>query len=185
MISPDSPLDILTRTGALREGHFLLPDGTHTGTMPRVGKALQFAPFNRKLCYQIVRHFLELDIHVVMAASPGAIPATVEIGRQLEARAIFTDDAAGPPTLRDGFELHEGERGLLVQDLLLDDASLAGHIALFRRFDTRLVGIGSIVDARRKKERVTVRDVSAIELLPERYEASSCPLCASGVPLSA
>jgi orotate phosphoribosyltransferase len=183
-MSPGTPLDILRHTGALLEGHFLLPDGAHSGSLLRVAKALQFAPFNRKLCYEIVRHFLELDIHAIVAASIGAIPAAVEIGRQLEARAIFVEEAGDEIELRRGFELHEGERVVLVEDLLRDDRALDRHAALVRRADTRLIGVGSIVDARTTKTRLMVRDVSAVRLRAESFSPDLCPLCAEGLPLS-
>ena len=178
-----SPTDILIATGAVAEGHFLLPDGTHAERLLRVGKATQFAPYNRKLCYQIVRHFLELDIHVIVAASVGAIPAAVEVGRQLEARTVFAD--ADGSALHEGFELHEGERVVVVEDILLEDSQLAPHAALIRRADARLIGIGSIVDARTTKTRMMVRDVCAARLPYAPVPATDCPLCASGIPLSA
>ncbi len=179
-----SPIDILIATGAVVEGHFLLPDGTHAERRLRVGKATQFAPYNRKLCYQIVRHFLELDIHVIVAASVGSIPAAVEIGRQLEARTVFVDLGADGAALHEGFELHEGERAVVVVDILLEDRQLDAHAALIRRADARLIGIGSIVDARTAKTRMMVRDVCAARLPYASVPAERCPLCASGTPLS-
>src|SRR3954467_6596757 len=101
MTEPET-VEILSRTGAIVDGHCDRGDGTHASKLIRVVKATQFAPYNRKLCYEIVRHYLELDIHVVVAASAAAIPIAVEVGRQLEARAIFL--AAGG-ALHDGFEL--------------------------------------------------------------------------------
>ena len=175
--------DLLIRTGALIEGHCPSGDGTHAGRMIRVVKATQFAPFNRKLCYEIVRHYLELDIHVVVAASTAAIPVAVEVGRQLEARAIFVARGGAEPMLFDGFELHEGERAVIVQGLLESDEELEGASRLLRRANARLVGVGSIVDARPARKRFTYKDVAAIQLPRERYPSSSCPLCAAGVPL--
>jgi len=173
-------LELLERTGALIEGHCDRGDGTHADRLIRVVKATQFAPFNRKLCYEIVRHYLELDIHVVVAASTAAIPIAVEVGRQLEARAIFADAEGG---LFDGFELHDGERAIVVQGLLESDEETTIVSKLIRKTNARLVGIGSIVDTRPAKQRYTVKDVTAIQLPLQRYDAGSCPLCALETPL--
>jgi orotate phosphoribosyltransferase len=176
-------LDLLYRTGAIVDGHCDCGDGLHAERSIRVVKATQFAPFNRKLCYEIVRHYLELDIHVIVAASQAAIPVAVEVGRQLEARAIFIVENANGPALFDGFELHDGERAVVVEALLERDDQTHGASTLIRRANARLIGTGSIVDTRSSRRRFTIKDVSAIQLRHERYDAASCPLCASGVPL--
>lgn len=185
MLSEEDILDQFRRNGVIgdaSEGHFITSDGFHAATLIRVEKALQFPPFNRSLSYLIARHFLELDIHVVAAASTGAIPAAVEVGRQLEARTIFTapHDATA---LYGGFMMHAGERVVILQDLLCDDAELENLTRLIRAADARLIGVGSIVDARRERKKLTFRDVSAIRLPWERFPADACPLCNAGSPL--
>jgi orotate phosphoribosyltransferase len=176
-------LDLLQRTGAMAEGHYVDGEGLHSGRRLRIVKALQFAPFNRKLCYEIVRHYLELDIHVVMALSISSIPMAVEIGRQLEARTIFTTESAGGISLYDGFEMHDGERVVIAQGILRNDSELDGATRLVRRSNARLVGVGSIIDARSVRKKFTVKDVAAIQIPTEAFSPDSCPLCAAGIPL--
>lgn len=185
MISEEEILDQFHRNGVIgetAEGHFITSDGSHTATLIRVEKALQFPPFNRKLSYLIVRHFLELDIHVVAAVSAGAIPAAVEVGRQLEARTIFIDPSDAT-SLYGGFMMHAGERVVIVQDVLGSDTELEHLTRLIRTADARLIGVGSIVDARTARTRFTFRDVAAIRLSWERFPADACPLCDAGSPL--
>lgn len=185
MLSENEILDQFHRNGVIgndAEGHFITSDGSHAATLIRVEKALQFPPFNRSLSYLIARHFLELDIHVVAAVSAGAVPAAVEVGRQLEARTIFIDphDAG---RLYGGFMMHAGERVVIIQDLLGDDAELENLTRLIRAADARLIGVGSIVDARPARTKFTFRDVAAIRLPWERFPAGACPLCNSGSPI--
>jgi|GEM_PF-491099 len=178
-------LDMFHRTGVIiagGSGHYATREGFHSATLIRVGKALQFPPFNRKLAFEIVRHFLELDIHVVAAASSESIPAAVEIGRQLEARTIFADPADGT-RLYDGFMIHAGERVVIVQSLLRNDQGLEPLKRLVRKADARLIGVGSIVDVRESRSSFTIRDVTAIRLPWEYFPAGDCPLCAAGSPV--
>ncbi|HVZ39546.1 MAG TPA: hypothetical protein VHI13_09730 [Candidatus Kapabacteria bacterium] len=183
LMTGDEILEILRTTGAIVEGHFELPDGLHTAAVLRTVKATQFAPFNRKLCFEIVRHFLELDIHVVIAAGADAVPVAVEVGRQLEARAIFVVSCSDMPALHPGFELHEGERAIVVQGVLRHDTEIDGVEALVRKANARLIGIGSIIDARQSRRRYTVKDVAAIQLSPPVHPVDACPLCAAGTEL--
>lgn len=187
-------LDVLRSKAALLEGHFEVAPGVHADVVMRPLKATQFAPFNRRLCYEIVRHFLELDIHVVIAPTISAIPAAVEVGRQLEARVVFTapvaaldptpDAPAGGTSLHEGFELHEGERALIMMSLLESDEEIDAVAALLRAANARLVGVGSIIDARRARRRFTVKDVSAVQIVSNHYPAAGCPLCAAGIPVA-
>ena len=78
-----------------------------------------------------------------------------------------------------------GERVVIVEDLLRDDRAIDPHVALIRRADARLIGVGSIVDARATKTRLMVRDVSAVRLQIDALPPDACPLCAAGTPLSA
>jgi orotate phosphoribosyltransferase len=177
-------LDLLRKTGALVDGHFVNDDGAHADAMIRVAKVAQFALWNRKLAFEIVRHFLELDIHVVIGLSVGAIPTAVEVGRQLEARTIYIEEVDGRPVLRRGFQLHHGERVVLVQDHLRSTRELSPAIALIRAADARVIGVGAVVDSREEITTHTFKNVAAIRLRPNLYAAADCRLCADHVPLS-
>jgi orotate phosphoribosyltransferase len=177
-------IELLHRTGALIPGHFTIRDGSHTCELMRPAKAVQFAPFNRKLCFEIVRHFLELDIHVVVSPSIGGIPVAVEVGRQLEARAIFLEEIEGTSCLSRGFEMHEGERVVVVNDLLDSDSLLQPAITAIRNANARLIGIGGIIDVRTSDRSFNVKNVAAVRLAHKEFSPADCPLCAQGVPLS-
>ncbi len=177
-------LDMLARTGAIVEGHFPADTGrAHTDMAVRTAKVLQFAPLNRKLAFEIVRHFLELDIHVVVAVSTGAIPIAVEVGRQLEARTIFIEETDGRAGLFRGFGLYHGERVVLIQDYLRTQRELIPALGLIRDADARLIGVGSVIDGREEIATHTYKNVTALRHRPNQYAPEECPLCAAGVPL--
>jgi orotate phosphoribosyltransferase len=177
-------IELLQRTNALIPGHFTTGDGRHTGQLLRPAKVVQFAPFNRKLSFEIVRHFLELDIHVVVSPSIGGIPVAVEVGRQLEARTIFLEEIDGVSQLSRGFEMHEGERVIVVSDMLDSDSQLQPAIKAIRNANARLIGIGAIIDIRASDRSFNVKNVAALRLDRDIYSPADCPLCARGEPLS-
>ena len=47
-----------------------------------------------------------------------------ETGKALNARAIFTERVDGKMTFRRGFKLHEGERVLIVEDIVTTGGSI-------------------------------------------------------------
>jgi orotate phosphoribosyltransferase len=173
---------LLRSTGAIVDAHVAIDDRTHSSLLLRTAKATQFAPHNRRIAHRIVRHFLELDVHVVIAANAASIPFAVEIGRQLEARTTFVDtqDSA---RLAPGFELHDGERVLVVIDILRSNAAYANVSRIVRNANARTIGIGSIIDARIDKPKPIIREITAITLDVPAYPVDGCPLCADSIPL--
>ncbi|HVK37003.1 MAG TPA: hypothetical protein VNA88_00610 [Candidatus Kapabacteria bacterium] len=156
-------LELLRSTGALLDEPSTLADGRQVPVHVRVPKLTQFAPFNRRLCFEIVRHYLELDIHVVVAIDVASIPVAVDIGRQLETRAIHLA-STDADTLEHGFELYHGERVLLIIDRFDANEQIVAATRLVRRSGARLVGVGSLVDMRAGGRVETVRDITAIRL---------------------
>jgi orotate phosphoribosyltransferase len=156
-------LDLLRQTGAMLDEPETLADGRVFSFRVRPPKLTQFAPFNRRLCYEIVRHYLELDVHVVVALDVPSIPVAVEVGRQLETRAIHLA-STDADVLEHGFELHHGERVLLVIDRIVSNDQVIAATRLVRRSGARLIGIGSLVDMRGGALVETVKDITAISL---------------------
>lgn len=177
--------DVLTKKNAVLNGHYLMEDGSHTDTSFRINKALQFPPTNRKFAYEIVKHFWDMDVQLVVAVRIGAILFASEIARQLEARVIFTEglwtneDVKIYPDL----EIHSGDRILIVDDILSDELS---HLRSISRkiltADARLIGVGSVIDSTGKHNVLNVRQISVLQLLPNNWSVDKCPLCHAGVP---
>jgi orotate phosphoribosyltransferase len=79
--SPDSIMQILQRTGAFREGHFVYPDGRHTPNYFQMPLAFRYYDTARVLAVALSRKFrLDRDISSrlpkvsVISPSPGGIP---------------------------------------------------------------------------------------------------------------
>jgi orotate phosphoribosyltransferase len=177
-------IELLYSRGALTDGHYALEDGRHSSLLFRPARIIQYAPHNRRLCFQIVRHFLELDIHVVIAPTIGSIPVAVEVGRQLEARAVFLEEIDGAMQLSRGFQLHDGERAIVVMDLLKNDDELRPAVQQLRRADARLIGIGGIFDIRESDRAFNVKNVATIRMHDHCHLPADCPRCIAGTPLT-
>ena len=177
--------DILTKKNAIVNGHYVMENGFHTDTSFRVNKALQFPPTNRKFAYEIVKHFWDMDVQLIVAARIGAILFANEIARQLEARVIFTEGlwANENMNLYPDLEIHSGDRILIVDDILSNELS---HLRSISRkiltADARLIGVASVIDTTGKHNVLNVRQISVIQLLPNSWSKNECPLCISDVP---
>src|SRR5574340_300538 len=111
-------LDIYKRTGALLTGHFLLSSGLHSEQYLQSALVLQQPDVAMKLCAALAHHFKNDRIEVVIAPALGGVFVSHETARALGVRAIFAERVSGELTLRRGFTIKQGERALVVEDVI-------------------------------------------------------------------
>src|ERR1044071_4260691 len=94
--SPDAVMQILKRTGAFREGHFVYPNGNHSPQYFQMPLAFRYYDTARVLAVALSRKFrLEKDISsqlpkvAVISPSSGGIPVAFGVGDALNAEQIY------------------------------------------------------------------------------------------------
>lgn len=177
--------ELLQSTGAKEEGHFVLPDGRHTDTLLRPLKALQFPPYCRKIAFEVVEHYLDMDVQLIIAVSPEAILFASEIARQLEARIVFsvTPREEEKAVLHPDFSIHAGDRAVMV-DTILGEAPAAMR-SLGRQIlkaDARLIGVASLFEAGAPPHVFNVRQITVYKTAPQYWQPDECPVCNARVP---
>ena len=105
MLSHKKSLDILKKTNALLEGHFVLSSGLHSSTYIQCAKLLSFPDkaelICRSLAKKIKKNFKNIDI--ILSPAMGGIIIGYEIGKLLKKETIFCERVNGKFTLRRGF----------------------------------------------------------------------------------
>ena len=155
-------IDQLTSCGALLKGTFQLPDNRIVDEWYAPVKAFQYPPLCRKLSYEIVKHFWDMDVQVVISARVGALPFASEIARQLEARLLWRSSTDS--VFYEALHIHSGDRAIIVDDILTDDISI--YKAIGREIltqDARLIGIASLIDITTRKTPLNVRQISVLK----------------------
>ena len=107
MLSHKKSLDILKKTNALLEGHFVLSSGLHSSKYIQCAKLLSFPYKAEKICKslsnKIKKKFKKIDL--ILAPAMGGIIIGYEIGRLLKKETIFCERVKGKFTLRRGFKI--------------------------------------------------------------------------------
>ncbi len=177
-------LKVLKETGAFLEGHFLLSSGLHTGLYLQCAVSLQYPRHAGELSRTLAERFSEEAPEVVVGPALGGVVLAQEVGRALGVRAIFSEREGGLMRLRRGFKIKEGERVLIVEDVVTTGGSVKEVIGLVREDGGVLVGVGSLVDRSGGKIDFGAKSESLLAVKFETYDAGSCPYCASGLPLT-
>ena len=177
--------DLLIETGAIMEGHFKLTSGRHSQYYVEKFNVLQQPKYTEKLCQAIAEHFKDEKIETVVGPMTGGIILAHEVGKALNTRAIFTERVDGKMTFRRGFTLHEGERVLIVEDIVTTGGSVKEVIDVVKNFGGVPVAVGLLVD--RSGGKVNFGDVPNFALLHmdvETFEPENCSLCKKNIPLT-
>ena len=177
--------DLLVKTGAIMTGHFLLSSKLHSPHYVEKFRVLEKPAYTARLCRAIAEHFKDAQIETVVGPMTGGIILAHETGKLLGTRAIFTERVDGRMTFRRGFSLHEGERVLIVEDVVTTGGSVREVIDVVKEFGGVPVAVAMLVD--RSGGKATFDGVPNFALLHmdvETYEPENCPLCKDGVPLT-
>ena len=177
--------DLLVKTGAIMTGHFKLTSNFHSPHYIEKFNVLQRPIYTARLCRAIAQHFKDAQIETVVGPATGGIILAHETGKLLGTRAIFTERVDGKMTFRRGFTLHEGERVLIVEDVVTTGGSVREVIDVVKQAGGVPVAVAMLVD--RSGGKASFGDVPAFALLHmdvETYEPENCPLCKDGVPLT-
>jgi len=170
-------LEIFKKTNALLEGHFLLTSGKHSNQYFQCAKVLQYPEHLQAICKIIADHFKDENIDTVISPAIGGIVVGQEVARQLNKRFIFAERQDGKMSLRRGFTISPDENILVCEDVVTTGGSVFEVIDLVKDNNSKLVGVGMIVDRSNGKVNFGVNQISTLALEVITYEKDNCPLC--------
>ena len=187
MLSHKKSLDILRKTNALLEGHFILSSGLHSSKYIQCAKLLSFPSKAEKICkslaYKIKRNFKKIDL--ILAPAMGGIIIGYEIGKILKKETIFCERVNGKFTLRRGFKIKKGSKVLIIEDVITTGKSSLECVKLIKKAKASLVGFASVIDRSTKKSlKIKRLVVSQIKIKVPTYKKNQLPKNLRLIPIS-
>ncbi|TDA66896.1 MAG: orotate phosphoribosyltransferase [Clostridia bacterium] len=183
MLTPESIWRIFTSCQALRQGHFLLSSGRHSDQYVQCAQVLQHPEYAELLGREIADRLGVNRVEAVVGPALGGILVAHEVARVLGARAMFAERVDGSLTLRRSFSLEEGERVVVVEDVLTTGGSIQELMALVRGCGAEVVAAAALVDRSGGKVDLGVPAVTLISVSFATYRPEECPLCRQGLPV--
>ena len=183
MNDQDQLIEIFQKTGALLEGHFILTSGRHSPTYFQCAKVLQYPEYLQKFSNEIVNHFQDIDIDIVITPAVGGIVLGTEIGRQLNKQTVFAEREQGVMTLRRGFEITPESNVLVIEDVITTGGSVNEVIELVRDLGAKVVGVGVLVDRSGGKVKLHEKQFCVTELEAVSYGDGEIPDDLANIPV--
>lgn len=190
--SPDAVMQILTRTGAFREGHFIYRNGKHSPHYFQMPLAFRFYDTARVLAVALSRKFrLEKDISsqlpkvAVISPSSGGIPVAFGVRDALNAEQIYwAEQENGERMFRQYVNQGDVNPCIIVDDIIRSGHAIEETVDLVKSLGARIIGCGAIVRFDSAPDEIEGGPVkSLIEFDVKMYDGDQdCPECKKGVP---
>lgn len=179
-MQPEQVIQTFKETGALLEGHFVLSSGLHSSVYLQCAIALQMPAVASEFGAAIADQFRGENIETVASPAIGGLVIGYETARQLGARFIWTERDQGVMTLRRGFRVREGERILVVEDVITTGGSTRETMQVLSDAGAKVVAAASIIDRSGGAADVGVPRVSLATLNVRAVSSEVCEACQRG-----
>ena len=187
MLSHKKSLNILKKTDALLEGHFVLSSGLHSPKYIQCAKLLSYPHLAESICKSLAKkiknNFKHIDI--ILAPAMGGIIIGYEIGKILKKETIFCERVKGKFTLRRGFKIKKGSKVLIIEDVITTGKSSMECVKLINKAKAKLVGFASIIDRSVKKNlKIKKKVISHLKIDVPVYKKDNLPKELSSVKIT-
>jgi orotate phosphoribosyltransferase len=135
-------------SGALREGHFVLSSGLHSGTFLQKNLVFMHPERCERLCRALATKIRDAvgQVDVVISPAVGGIIPGYETARQLGVPAIYLEREAGVLKFRRAFSIQPGARVAVVEDVVSTGLSLRETVEAVEAAGGKVLCAACIVD---------------------------------------
>ena len=176
-------LALFRKTGALLDGHFVLRSGLHSREYFQCAILLQHTEIAERICKLLAEKLRAFVCDSVISPALGGIIVGQEVGRSLGKRHIFTEKEDGKLALRRGFKIDNGEKFIVVEDVVTRGGRVQETIDIVRAHGGAVTAVGVIVDrSGNKKPDFGCPFVSLVEMNVENFAADKLPPDLANIP---
>lgn len=147
-MNTDDVLAEFRAAGALREGHFVLSSGLHSGVFLQKNLVFQYPDRTERLCKALAEKIRAAVGEVDLCISPavGGIIPGYETARQLGVPSMYVEREGGEFKLRRAFAIPPGARIAMVEDIVTTGLSSRECVEAIRKAGGDVVVAACIVD---------------------------------------
>ena len=187
MLSHKKSLNILRKTNALLDGHFILSSGLHSSKYVQCARLLSYPFLAKNICLslsnKIKKNFKNIDL--ILSPAIGGIVIGYEIGRLLKKETIFCERVKGKFKLRRGFLIKKNSRVLILEDVITTGKSSLECVRLIKKAKAKILGFACIIDRSSKKNlKIKKKIVSHLKIEIQTFKKNKLPKSLKKIPIS-
>ncbi len=187
MLSHKKSLNILKKTNALLDGHFVLSSGLHSSKYIQCAKLLSYPHLAKHICLslskKIKKKFKKIDL--ILSPAMGGIIIGYEMGRLLKKETIFCERVNGKFKIRRGFKIKKKSKVLIVEDVITTGKSSLECVKLIKKSKAKLVGFACIIDRSNKKNlKIKQKVIAHLKINVPTYSKNKLPTFLKSTPIT-
>jgi orotate phosphoribosyltransferase len=175
---------------ALLEGHFKLSSGNHSQFYLQSAKVLEDPKTAKLLAEALAKEIKASGVKVDTVCAPalGGLIAGFALATALDVRFIFAERVDGVMNIRRGFEVSEGERVLMCEDIITTGGSAMEAASVVKSLGGKIVAVAALANrgfCKREGSEITTKpncklpqDIPFFALADftfEMYSPDECP----------
>ncbi|MDO8411281.1 MAG: orotate phosphoribosyltransferase [Phenylobacterium sp.] len=184
-MTTDEVLEEFRGAGALREGHFVLSSGLHSGMFLQKNLVFQYPDRTERLCKALAdlirREVGQVDVCVSPAVG-GIIPG-YETARQLGVPSMYVERVDGRLQFRRAFALKPGARVAMVEDIVSTGLSSRECVEAIREAGGEVVCAAALVDRSGGRAEIGAPFLTLAKLDVPAYPADQLPPELAAIPV--
>lgn len=176
-------LALLDKTGALLQGHFRLSSGLHSPNYVQCALLLEHPRNALAIGEALAARIRAMRPQKIVAPALGGLIIGYTVAAALDIPMIFTERKEGQMVLRRGFRLAQGERVVIVEDVVTTGKSTRETAQVVAQNGGLVSGFASILNRSGRENPFDLPYESLQTMKLEAYEEINCPLCSKGVAM--
>lgn len=184
-MNTEDVLEEFRASGALREGHFVLSSGLHSGTFLQKNLVFQYPERTERLCKALAAKIVEAVGEVDLCISPavGGIIPGYETARHLGVPSMYVEREGGSFKLRRAFSIPPGARIAMVEDIVSTGLSSRECVEAIKAAGGNVVVAACIVDRSGGRADPGAPFVALARLDVPAYPADQLPPDLAAIPI--
>ncbi len=175
-MTQDEILSLFRQTNALLDGHFLLRSGLHSRQFFQCALLLKETPIAARICAALADKVRGIGADAVISPALGGVIVGHEVARALGLPHIFAEKEEGRLVLRRGFEIGEGRRFIVAEDVVTRGGRVQETVDIVRAGGGVVAAIATLVDrSGGNRPDFGAPFVSLVELNVETFEPGKLP----------
>ncbi len=186
-MTEDEVLHEFRTSDALLEGHFKLSSGRHSAFYLQCARVLMEPMRASRLAAALAAKMprdLRASVDKVVSPAMGGIIIGHEMGRALGKEAIFLERPEGTFEFRRGFDLKQGDKVLVVEDVVTTGLSSKEAMKAVEAAGGEVVGLVSLVDRRGEGVTFDVPYHALLDITFPTYAEDEVPAELAAVPVT-
>ena len=187
MLSLRKSLNILKKTNALLEGHFVLSSGLHSQRYVQCAKLLSYPHIAKDICLSLSKKIRKKHkkIDLILSPAMGGIIIGYEIGKLLRKETIFCERINGEFKLRRGFKIKKKTKVLIIEDVITTGKSSLECVKIINKAGAKLLGFACIIDRSNNKSlKIKQKIISQLKIKIPTFNKNKLPLSLKSIPIT-